>query len=63
MFSNVCFGFDIIIGWIFFDFNEFYDEYKDEFGIVVEVDFVSYFVLFVRYCRVFLSLCNCNLYI
>lgn len=45
MFSNVCFGFDIMIGWMFFNFNELYDEYKDEFGIVVEVDFVSCFVL------------------
>ncbi len=37
--SNACFGFDSTTGWTFFDLNALHDEYKDEPGTVVEVDF------------------------
>jgi uncharacterized protein with NAD-binding domain and iron-sulfur cluster len=37
--SNACFGFDPTTGWTFFDLNSLQDEYKDETGSVVEVDF------------------------
>jgi uncharacterized protein with NAD-binding domain and iron-sulfur cluster len=37
--SNACFGFDETTGWTFFDLNALHDEYKDEPGTVVEVDF------------------------
>ena len=37
--SNACFGFDPTTGWTFFDLNALHDEYKDEPGSVVEVDF------------------------
>ncbi|AKG24049.1 hydroxysqualene dehydroxylase [Calothrix sp. 336/3] len=37
--SNACFGFDATTGWTFFDLNALHDEYKDEPGSVIEVDF------------------------
>ncbi len=37
--SNACFGFDDTTGWTFFDLNALQDEYQDEPGTVVEVDF------------------------
>ncbi len=37
--SNACFGFDATTGWTFFDLNALHDEYKDELGSVIEVDF------------------------
>ncbi len=37
--SNACFGFDPTTGWTFFDLNDLHDEYKDEPGSVIEVDF------------------------
>ncbi len=37
--SNACFGFDDTTGWTFFDLNALQDEYRDEPGTVVEVDF------------------------
>ena len=37
--SNACFGFDETTGWTFFDLNALHDEYRDEPGTVVEVDF------------------------
>lgn len=37
--SNACFGFDATTGWTFFDLNALHDEYRDEPGTVVEVDF------------------------
>ncbi len=37
--SNACFGFDKTTGWTFFDLNAIHDEYKNEPGTVVEVDF------------------------
>ena len=37
--SNACFGFDETTGWTFFDLNAIHDEYRDEPGTVVEVDF------------------------
>ncbi|BAZ38259.1 amine oxidase [Calothrix sp. NIES-4101] len=37
--SNACFGFDDTTGWTFFDLNALHDEYRDEPGTVVEVDF------------------------
>ncbi|RUR86123.1 FAD-dependent oxidoreductase [Chlorogloeopsis fritschii PCC 9212] len=37
--SNACFGFDETTGWTFFDLNALHDEYKNEPGTVVEVDF------------------------
>ncbi|MGF1677512.1 MAG: FAD-dependent oxidoreductase [Rivularia sp. (in: cyanobacteria)] len=37
--SNACFGFDKTTGWTFFDLNALHDEYKNEPGTVVEVDF------------------------
>ena len=37
--SNACFGFDPTTGWTFFDLNALHDEYKNEAGTVVEVDF------------------------
>jgi uncharacterized protein with NAD-binding domain and iron-sulfur cluster len=39
MASNACFGFDATTGWTFFDLNALHDEYRDESGSVVEVDF------------------------
>jgi uncharacterized protein with NAD-binding domain and iron-sulfur cluster len=39
MASNACFGFDPTTGWTFFDLNALHDEYRDESGSVVEVDF------------------------
>ena len=37
--SNACFGFDNTTGWTFFDLNHLHDQYQDEEGSVVEVDF------------------------
>ncbi|MEO0802299.1 MAG: FAD-dependent oxidoreductase [Cyanobacteria bacterium J06642_2] len=37
--SNACFGFDPTTGWTFFDLNALHDEYRDEPGSVIEVDF------------------------
>ena len=37
--SNACFGFDTTTGWTFFDLNALHDEFRDEPGTVVEVDF------------------------
>ena len=37
--SNACFGFDETTGWTFFDLNAIHDEYRNEPGTVVEVDF------------------------
>jgi uncharacterized protein with NAD-binding domain and iron-sulfur cluster len=37
--SNACFGFHQTTGWTFFDLNELHDEYRDEPGSVVEVDY------------------------
>lgn len=37
--SNACFGFDKTTGWTFFDLNTLHDQYKDEEGSVIEVDF------------------------
>ncbi len=37
--SNACFGFHQTTGWTFFDLNTLHDEYKDEPGTVVEVDY------------------------
>jgi uncharacterized protein with NAD-binding domain and iron-sulfur cluster len=37
--SNACFGFDETTGWTFFDLNTLHDQYKNEIGSVVEVDF------------------------
>ncbi|MEM6598042.1 MAG: FAD-dependent oxidoreductase [Cyanobacteria bacterium P01_C01_bin.69] len=37
--SNACFGFHQTTGWTFFDLNNLHDEYKDEPGSVVEVDY------------------------
>lgn len=37
--SNACFGFDPTTGWTFFDLNALHDQYRDEIGSVVEVDF------------------------
>lgn len=37
--SNACFGFDATTGWTFFDLNALHDEFRDEPGSVVEVDF------------------------
>ena len=37
--SNACFGFDVTTGWTFFDLNALHDEYADETGSVIEVDF------------------------
>ncbi|WP_072619726.1 FAD-dependent oxidoreductase [Spirulina major] len=37
--SNACFGFDDTTGWTFFDLNTLHDEYHQEPGSVVEVDF------------------------
>lgn len=37
--SNACFGFDKTTGWTFFDLNALHDEFQDEPGTVVEVDF------------------------
>ena len=37
--SNACFGFHQATGWTFFDLNALHDEYKDEPGTVVEVDY------------------------
>lgn len=37
--SNACFGFHQTTGWTFFDLNALHDEYKDELGSVIEVDY------------------------
>lgn len=37
--SNACFGFHQTTGWTFFDLNALHDEYKNESGTVVEVDY------------------------
>lgn len=37
--SNACFGFHSTTGWTFFDLNALHDEYRDEPGSVIEVDF------------------------
>ena len=37
--SNACFGFDQTTGWTFFDLNALHDEYANETGSVIEVDF------------------------
>lgn len=37
--SNACFGFYSTTGWTFFDLNALHDEYQDEPGSVVEVDY------------------------
>ncbi|HEY9702864.1 MAG TPA: FAD-dependent oxidoreductase, partial [Allocoleopsis sp.] len=37
--SNACFGFHPTTGWTFFDLNALHDEFKDEPGTVLEVDF------------------------
>ena len=37
--SNACFGFHQTTGWTFFDLNALHDEYRDEPGSVVEVDY------------------------
>ncbi|MEL6157590.1 MAG: FAD-dependent oxidoreductase [Cyanobacteria bacterium J06554_11] len=37
--SNACFGFHQTTGWTFFDLNALHDEYKNELGSVVEVDY------------------------
>ncbi|MTJ52311.1 FAD-dependent oxidoreductase [Anabaena sp. UHCC 0253] len=37
--SNACFGFDDSTGWTFFDLNALHDEFKNEPGTVIEVDF------------------------
>ncbi len=37
--SNACFGFNATTGWTFFDLNALHDEYRNEPGTVVEVDF------------------------
>ncbi len=37
--SNACFGFHQTTGWTFFDLNVLHDEYKNEPGTVVEVDY------------------------
>ncbi len=37
--SNACFGFHQTTGWTFFDLNALHDEYKNEPGTVVEVDY------------------------
>lgn len=37
--SNACFGFNATTGWTFFDLNALHDEYKNESGSVIEVDF------------------------
>jgi uncharacterized protein with NAD-binding domain and iron-sulfur cluster len=37
--SNACFGFDSTTGWTFFDLNALHDEYREEPGSVIEVDF------------------------
>lgn len=37
--SNACFGFHQTTGWTFFDLNALHDEYKNEPGSVIEVDY------------------------
>lgn len=37
--SNACFGFHPTTGWTFFDLNTLHDEYRDEPGSVIEVDY------------------------
>ncbi|MBX2865910.1 MAG: FAD-dependent oxidoreductase [Leptolyngbyaceae cyanobacterium MAG.088] len=37
--SNACFGFHQTTGWTFFDLNALQDEYKNEPGSVIEVDY------------------------
>jgi len=37
--SNACFGFHQTTGWTFFDLNALHDEYRDDPGSVIEVDY------------------------
>jgi uncharacterized protein with NAD-binding domain and iron-sulfur cluster len=37
--SNACFGFHQTTGWTFFDLNALHDQYKNEPGSVIEVDY------------------------
>ncbi|MEO1094846.1 MAG: FAD-dependent oxidoreductase [Cyanobacteria bacterium J06638_28] len=37
--SNACFGFHNTTGWTFFDLNALHDEYRQEVGSVIEVDY------------------------
>ncbi|MEM9135725.1 MAG: FAD-dependent oxidoreductase [Cyanobacteria bacterium P01_F01_bin.42] len=37
--SNACFGFQPTTGWTFFDLNALHDDYRDQSGSVIEVDF------------------------
>lgn len=37
--SNACFGFHPTTGWTFFDLNALHDEYRNEPGSVIEVDY------------------------
>ncbi len=37
--SNACFGFHSTTGWTFFDLNALHDEYRNEPGSVIEVDY------------------------
>lgn len=37
--SNACFGFHQTTGWTFFDLNALHDEYKEDTGSVIEVDY------------------------
>ena len=37
--SNACFGFHQTTGWTFFDLNALHDEYRNEPGSVIEVDY------------------------
>ncbi|MGV2829835.1 hydroxysqualene dehydroxylase [Myxosarcina sp. GI1(2024)] len=37
--SNACFGFDVNVGWTFFDLNALQDEYRAEPYTVIEADF------------------------
>ncbi|NER79149.1 MAG: FAD-dependent oxidoreductase [Leptolyngbya sp. SIO1D8] len=37
--SNACFGFHATTGWTFFDLNALHDEYRNEPGSVIEVDY------------------------
>ena len=37
--SNACFGFHPTTGWTFFDLNALHDEYRDDPGSVIEVDY------------------------
>ena len=37
--SNACFGFHATTGWTFFDLNALHDDYREEPGSVIEVDY------------------------